>query len=80
MYVRIKVYSTNINKNLLLVLLGIPDCVGSQITRVVCQLVRFDFDCTVVTQKLIIATESTGFIRKSSLLLRCEIPHTKFSI
>ena len=40
------VYSTNIlvNKNLLLVLLGDPDCVESQIIRVVCQIVRFDFD------------------------------------
>jgi hypothetical protein len=44
----IKVYSTNINKNLLLVLLGDPDCVQSQITRVVCQIVRFDFDRNLV--------------------------------
>jgi hypothetical protein len=47
MYVRIKVYNTTINKNLLLVLLGDPDCVGSKIIRVVCQIVRFDFDCNL---------------------------------
>ena len=33
----------SVNKNLLLVLSGDPDCVESQIIRVVCQIVRFDF-------------------------------------
>jgi hypothetical protein len=81
------VYNTNIKKNLLLVLLGDPDCVGSQIIRVVCQIVRFDFDCNMVlrycsdakTNTAVTATDSTGFIRKSSLILCLEIPHTKFS-
>ena len=81
------VYSTNINKNLLLVMLGDPDCVESQIIHVVYQIVRFDFDCNLVLRyctlwvmrKLIIATNSTGFIRKSSLLSCLEVPHTKFS-
>jgi hypothetical protein len=38
------VLTGTVNKNLLLVLLGDPDCVGSHIIRVVCQIVRFDFD------------------------------------
>ena len=49
----IKIFSTNHNRNL--VLLDDPGRVRSQITNVVCQIQRFDFDCNlVVTRKLII--------------------------
>ncbi len=49
----VKVFSTNHNKNL--VLLDDPGRVRSQITSVVCQIQRFDFDCNlVVTRKVII--------------------------
>ena len=49
----VKVFSTNHNRNL--VLLDDPGHVWSQITSVVCQIQRFDFDCNlVVTRKLII--------------------------
>ena len=48
-------YSTNQDGNL--VLLGDPGRVRSQITSVVCQIQRFDFDCNlVVVRKLIIRT------------------------
>ena len=49
----VKLFSTNQNVNL--VLLDDPGRVRSQITSVVCQIQRFDFDCNlVVTRKLII--------------------------
>ena len=49
----VKIFSTNHNGNLLL--LDDPGRVRSQITSVVCQIQRFDFDCNlVVTRKLII--------------------------
>jgi hypothetical protein len=49
----VKLFSTNQNVNLLL--LDDPGRVRSQITSVVCQIQRFDFDCNlVVTRKLII--------------------------
>ena len=49
----VKIFSTNHNRNLLL--LDDPGRVRSQITSVVCQIQRFDFDCNlVVTRKVII--------------------------
>ena len=49
----IKIFSTNQDGNL--VLLDDPGRVRSQITSVVCQIQRFDFDCNlVVTRKVII--------------------------
>ena len=49
----VKIFSTNHNRNLLL--LDDPGRVRSQITSVVCQIQWFDFDCNLVlTQKLII--------------------------
>jgi hypothetical protein len=49
----VKLSSTNQNVNLLLV--DDPGRVRSQITSVVCQIERFDFDCNmVVTRKVII--------------------------
>jgi hypothetical protein len=51
----VKVYSTNQNRNLLL--LDDPGRVWSQITNVVFQIQRFDFECNlVVTRKVIIRT------------------------
>ena len=48
----IKIFSTNQDGNL--VLLDDPGRVRSQITSVVCQIQRFDFDCNlVVTGKVI---------------------------
>ena len=48
----VKIFSTNHYRNL--VLLDDPGRVKSQITNVVCQIQRFDFDCNlVVTRKLI---------------------------
>jgi hypothetical protein len=53
----VKVFSTNHNGNLLL--LNYPRRVRSQITRVVCQIQRLDFDCImVVSRKVIIWTRS----------------------
>ena len=49
----VEVFGTNYNRNL--VLLDYPGRVRSQITSVVCQIERFDFDCIlVVSRKLII--------------------------
>ena len=49
----VKIFSTNQDGNL--VLLDNPDRVRSQITSVVCQIQRFDFECSlVVTRKVII--------------------------
>jgi hypothetical protein len=49
----VKVFSTNQNKNLLL--LDDPGRVRSQIASIVCQIQRFDFDRNlVVTRKIII--------------------------
>ena len=51
----VKLFSTNYNENL--VLLDDPGRARSQITSVVCQIQRFDFDSNlVVTRKLIIRT------------------------
>jgi hypothetical protein len=51
----VKIFSTNQNRNL--VLLDDPGRVRTQITSVVCQIQRFDFDCTLdVTRKLVIPT------------------------
>jgi hypothetical protein len=51
----VKLFSTNQNENLLP--LGYPGRVRSQITSVVSQIQRFDFDCIlVVSRKLIIWT------------------------
>ena len=53
----VKVFCTNHNKNLLL--LDDPGRVRSQITSVVCQIQRFDFDCIlVVSRKVIIWTRA----------------------
>ena len=47
----VKIFNTNYNRNLLL--LDYPGRVRSQITSVVYQIQRFDFDCNLVlTQKL----------------------------
>jgi hypothetical protein len=52
-FCNVKIFSANQNGNL--VLLDDPGRVRSQITSVVCQIQRFDFDCNlVVTRKLII--------------------------
>ena len=49
----VKTFSTNYNEDLLL--LEDPSRVRSQITSVVCQIQRFDFECNlVVTRKVII--------------------------
>ena len=42
----VKIFSTNQNRNVLL--LDDPGRVRSQITSVVCQIQRFDFDCNLV--------------------------------
>ena len=56
-FVYIKIFSTNQNENLLL--LDDPGRVRSQITSVVCQIQRFDFDCIlVVSRKVILWTRS----------------------
>jgi hypothetical protein len=53
----VKVFSTNQDKNL--ILLGYPGRVRSQIASIVRQIQRFDFDCNlVVTRKVIIWTRS----------------------
>jgi hypothetical protein len=53
----VKVFSINHNENLLL--LEYPGRVRSQITSVVCQIQRFDFDCNlVVSRKVIIRTRA----------------------
>jgi hypothetical protein len=53
----VKLFSTNQYKNL--VLLDDPGRVRSQITRVVCKIQRFDFDCNmVVARKVIIRTRA----------------------
>ena len=53
----VKIFSTNHNRNL--ALLDYPGRVRSQITSVVCQIQRFDFDCNlVVTRKVLIWTGS----------------------
>ena len=52
-FCNVKVFDNNHYKNLLL--LDYPVRVRSQITSVVCQIERFDFDCIlVVSRKLII--------------------------
>jgi hypothetical protein len=52
-----KIFSTNQNKTFLL--LDYPGRVRSQITSVVCQIQRFDFDCILeVSRKVIIRTPS----------------------
>ena len=52
-FCNVKIFCTNHNENL--VLLDDPGRVRSQITSVVCQIQRFDFDCNlVVARKLII--------------------------
>jgi hypothetical protein len=62
----VKVFSTNHNRNL--VLLDDPGRVRSQITSVVCQIQRFDFDCDmVVSRKVIIRTRAP--LRFYSLLV-----------
>ena len=49
----VKVFSTNHNRNL--VLLDYPGRVNrSQITSVVCQIQRFDFDCILVVSRKVI--------------------------
>ena len=48
----VKVFSTNHNGNL--VLLDYPGRVRSQITSVVCQIQRFDFDCILVVSRKVI--------------------------
>jgi hypothetical protein len=48
----VKVFSTNYNENLLL--LNYPGRVRSQITSVVCQIQRFDFDCILVVSRKVI--------------------------
>ena len=53
----VKVFSTNQNKNLLL--LDDPGRVKSQIASIVCQIQRFDFDRNlVVSRKVIIRTRA----------------------
>jgi hypothetical protein len=57
----VKVFSTNYDINL--VLLDYPGRVKSQITSVVCQIQRFDFECIlVVSRKVIIWTRSPSRI------------------
>ena len=48
----VKLFSTNQNGNL--VLLDDPGRVRSQITNVVCQIQRFDFDCNLVVMRKVI--------------------------
>ena len=59
----VKVFSTNHDRNLLL--LDYPGRVRSQITSVVCQIQRFDFDCNlVVSRKVIIVKVERRYGRK----------------
>ena len=48
----VKIFSTNPDGNL--VLLDDPGRVRSQITSVVCQIQRFDFDCILVVSRKVI--------------------------
>ena len=48
----VKIFSTNHNGNLLL--LDDPGRVRSQITSVVCQIQRFDFECNLVVMRKVI--------------------------
>jgi hypothetical protein len=67
----VKVFSTNQNRNLLL--LDDPGRVRSQITNVVCQIQRFDFDCNlVVTRKVIIRTRAP--LRSKPLITAVCVP------
>ena len=52
----VKVFSINQNENLLL--LDDPSRVRSQITGVVCQIQRFDFDCNLVVTRKVIAVKA----------------------
>ena len=54
----VKTFSTNHNKNL--VLLDDPGRVRSQITSVVCQIQRFDFDCNLVVTRKVIIPSAAG--------------------
>ena len=53
-----KIFGTNHNRNL--VLLDDPGRVRSQITSVVFQIQRFDFDCNVVVTRKVIIRTSPG--------------------
>jgi hypothetical protein len=65
----VKLFSTNQNRNL--VLLDDPRRVRSQITSVVCQIQRFDFDRNlVVTRKVIILQYEHAEHRRSPLRLK----------
>ena len=51
-FLYIKIFSTNQDENLLL--LDDPGRVRSQITSVVCQIQRFDFECNLVVSRKVI--------------------------
>jgi hypothetical protein len=57
-------FCTNQDGNVLL--LDDPGRVRSQITSVVCQIQRFDFDCNLVVARKLTDTSTAGFWKKSS--------------
>jgi hypothetical protein len=68
----VKVFGTNHNRNLLL--LDDPGRVRSQITSVVCQIQRFDFDCNlIVSRKLIIRTRAPLRLKPLYIILSVRI-------
>ena len=54
----VKIFSTNRDKNL--VLLDDPDRVRSQMTDIVCQIQRFDFDCNLVMTRKVTIWSASG--------------------
>ena len=70
----VKIFSTNQHRNLLL--LDNPGRVRSQITNVVCQIQRFDFECIlVVSRKVIIRIPPVLGSKPLYLIHDCHVFH-----